>query len=233
MALAALLPLFLAVTYAGRYTDIQQSAVQASRYAAYERSVIPTASLSDDTLRDQMRARFFMYGGRHNGMLRSDDTATAPAASDTSPIWKALDGTALIGNVNSDVTLNFDTASLGSVVHEVGYMASTAGKTFNDAKLSRVEVTMLNKMDLRTSAPGPLRVAGSTAMAADGLGSHGSTDTRDSAATIVPVLPGLATTGLNFIMGIFEPTELHIGCIKPDVVAHDRLEPFSGIGPCM
>jgi len=60
IALLVMLPLFLAVAYAGRYGEIHQTATQASRYAAFQRVMQPDSKvLSDAKIEDQMRARYF------------------------------------------------------------------------------------------------------------------------------------------------------------------------------
>ena len=41
VALAALVPLFIGIAYAGRYMDIHHAAVQASRYASFQRVMQP------------------------------------------------------------------------------------------------------------------------------------------------------------------------------------------------
>ena len=76
VALIALVPIFLAVVYAGRYSDAHQAAVQASRYVAFQRALQPsTTALPDSKLIDQARARFFARRDLNNGLLRSDDSA--------------------------------------------------------------------------------------------------------------------------------------------------------------
>ncbi|HJV70292.1 TadE/TadG family type IV pilus assembly protein [Ideonella sp.] len=236
VALAVLLPLFLAVSYAGRYSDVQQSAVQASRYAAFQRAMQPNGTPSDNTLRDQMRARFFLYGGRNNGRLQSDDTAVNANGTDAPPLWHDLSGTRLLNSPN-DVSLTFGTTNLNLAAagRFMNVMTSSAGKTYRPATVAQVEVTLANKLDLSTSSPSPLKIAAATATAGDGLGSSGSRGTRDAAATVVPLarLPSGLRGGLSFIMGLFEPAGPELGCIKPDVVPNNRLSPYASPEGCM
>jgi hypothetical protein len=235
VALAALLPLFIAVAYVGRYGDIAQTAVAASRYAAFERTMV-APGLPDTTLRDQMRARFFLYGGRNNGRLQSDDTATRASASDSPPVWRDLTGSNLLASPN-DVSLQFGTSTLGqgTVARFMGFMTSSAGKSYGPASVAQVEVNLANHVDLSTDRPGPLRLAAATAVAADGLGSSGSQGTRDAAATIVPLshLPSGINTVLGWVMRLFEPEGPQLGCVKPDVVPNGRLDGYAPPGPCL
>jgi hypothetical protein len=241
VALAVLLPLFLAVSYAGRYTDIQQSAVQASRYAAFQRVMQPNpAQLSEKTIQDQMRARFFTDGKYLNkGQLRSDDTAVSLAAKGTPPLWRDLSFTPLLRSPDS-VRLNYSTVSLGSgptgkvVDGALGLMSKSAGKTYKGATVAQVEVDLLNRMDLSVPAPSMLKIAATTAAVGDSISSSGTKATRDAAAVAAPVskLP----TGLSGLMSaaflLFEPSGPEFGCMKPDVVPGHRLEGYAPDGGC-
>lgn len=237
VALAALLPLFLVVSYAGRYGDLLQASVQASRYAAFQRALQPDAGrLTDDKLRDQMRARFFVRGNySHDGHLQSDDTAVGLGDKGTPALWRDLGGKALLASPDS-ATLSFAGAALNSGVAGASLktMAKSANKTYGDARVAQVEVGLVNKLDL-SDAPKPLITLGAaTAVAGDGLGSGGSKPTRDSAAAGVfsTYIPGVIETALDMVIWLLEPNQPDLGCIKPDAVPHGRLDPFSGVEGC-
>ncbi|HSI48225.1 MAG TPA: TadE family protein [Ideonella sp.] len=235
VAMAVLLPLFLAITYAGRYSDIQQTAVQASRYASFQRAMVPGGQ-SDNALRDQMRARFFLHGARNNGKLQSSDTAVGHNGSEAAPIWRDLVGGTLLNSPN-DVSLTFGSQALnpGAVASSMNLMASSAGKNYNPATVARVEVTLANKLDLSTGTPNSLKIAAATAAAGDGLSSGSSRATRDAAATVVPLarIPSGVNTVLGWVMVLFEPYGPELGCIKPDVVPNRRLDGAHSTGNCM
>lgn len=233
VAMAVLLPLFFAVVYAGRYSDIQQTAVQASRYAAFQHAMSPAG---DSQLEDKMRARFFLHGARNGGKIQSDDTAVGQNGRAATPAWRDLSGGTLLNSPN-DVRLTWaDTAlNAGGVASSMNFMAGSAGKTYGGGKVAQVEVTLANKLDLRTDSPNPLRIAAATAAAGDGLSSGGSQSTRDAAATIVPlsrIPPGL-NTALNWVFMLFEPYGPELGCIKPDVVPNRRLDGAQSAGSCL
>ena len=235
VALAVLVPLFLAVAYAGRYSDVQQAAVQASRYAAFQRAMVPGAQ-SDAALADQMRARFFLHGARNGGKIQSSDTAVRQSGSATTPVWRDVTGGNLLNSPN-DVALTFRRSNLstGAVGSFMDTMTSSAGRDYGPATVAQVEVTLVNKLDLSTRSPSPLRIAAATAAAGDGLSSGGSQSTRDAAATVVPLsrLPSGLNTVLSWVMALFEPVSPELGCIKPDVVPTRRLDTYQSPGGCM
>ena len=232
VALAVLLPLFLAVTYAGRYGDIQQSAVQASRYAAFQRALQPNRNtLSDATLQDQMRARFFVHGRfMNNGRIQSDDTAAnLNQNSNSSPaLWRDLSLDPML-RAPSSVNLTFGNVPLaaGALDTVLDTMASSAGKTFTGGTVARVEMTLVNRMSLADNATPTLSIGAATAAAGDNLSSSGGAATRAAAVRAVPtarfIPQGLADV-LEMAMQLFEPDGPEFGCMRPDPVASHRLE---------
>ncbi|HEX5684669.1 MAG TPA: TadE family protein [Ideonella sp.] len=231
VALAVLTPIFMAVTYAGRYGDLQMSATQASRYAAFQRAREPsTARLSDSVLADQMRTRFFADGDYLNhGHLQSDDSIDKLKKEKGQPtLWTDLGGAPLLTKPEKNITLAWGDAPIGTgtVTKAMDLMTKTASKEYKGGQVARVEVTLANKLDLISDSPKPLVIAAATAAAGDSLNSGGSKSTRDAAATIVPTayIPGILTGLLEEALDLFEPEGPKIGCIKPDVVPGHRLE---------
>lgn len=233
VAMLVLLPLFLAVTYAGRFGDIQMRATQASRYAAFQRAMQPSESvLTNAKLTDQMRARFFARGDAlHGGAIQSDDSAAALNDGSNDGMWRDVKGKALLSSTN-DVSLQFVDAPLDTSAIKTGMaiIEKSAGKSWNGGKVARVDVKLANKLNLTPSAEAFFTIGAATAAAGDGLGSSGSKATRDAAATIVPTsyIPGFIDTVIDFAMELFEPNGPEFGCIKPDVVPADRL---NGVQP--
>jgi hypothetical protein len=241
VALAVLTPLFMAVAYAGKYGDLQLSATQASRYAAFQRAREPsTARLSDETLADQMRTRFFIEGDYLNkGKLQSDDSITKIAKDKGGePVWVDLAGKPLMSlPLDKAVTVSWVDAPLGTgaVADAMGYMTKTAGKTYPGGRVAQIEVTLENKLDLLNATPKPLVIAAATAAAGNTIGSGGSQATRDAAATIVPTsyIPDVLSGFFELALSLFEPYGPELGCIKPDVVPNERLDGSADNSKCM
>jgi hypothetical protein len=232
VALAVLLPLFLGVTYAARYGDLQQRATQASRYAAFQRVMQPSdGALSDDKIQDQMRARFFLAPKALNdGRLQDDDSVKSIGDDKHQPaLWRDLGGKALLSKPDS-VTLAWGDAPLGSLSGGLNTFTSYMGKPWSGARQAHVEVSLVNKMDLSVDTPAMLKIGATTVAAGNGFGSGGSKNTRDVAAKLVPTamlptgLTSALTKVLDLALALFEPHGPKIGCIKPDVVATHRLE---------
>jgi TadE-like protein len=102
-----MIPLFFGIYYFARYSDIKQTAIQASRYAAFERSWDITGQIKpDNVLNEEIRARFFMQ--------RSDGTSSPIGYRDSSaassltsvPLWVQVDNKKLIDKP-SDINLTF------------------------------------------------------------------------------------------------------------------------------
>lgn len=241
VALAVLTPLFIAVTYAGKYGDLQLAATQASRYAAFQRAREPsTARLSDETLADQMRTRFFIEGDHLNkGRLQSDDSlAKVAKGKGNEPVWVDLAGNPLMTTpLDKAVTINWVDAPLGTgaVADAMGYMTKTAGKSYPGGRVAQIEVTLANKLNLLDTDPKPLVIAAATAAAGNTLASSGSKGTRDAAATIVPTsyIPDVLSGFFEKALSLFEPYGPELGCIKPDVVPNGRLDGTADNSKCM
>jgi len=239
VALAVLTPLFMAVTYAGRYGDLQMTATQASRYAALQRAREPSESrLTNSVLEDQMRTRFFADGKYLNkGHLQSDDSIDKLKKEKGQPtLWTDLSGGALLTTPEKNITVNWVGAPIGSggVTDAMGFMTKTAGKSYNPGKTAQVEVKLANKLDLISESPKPIVIAAATAAVGDTLSSGGSMSTRNAASTIVPTskIPGILTGILEEALDLFEPEGPKIGCIKPDVVANNRLDGAANNSAC-
>ncbi|MEK8046592.1 TadE family protein [Ideonella margarita] len=239
IALLVMLPLFLAVAYAGRYGEIHQTATQASRYAAFQRVMQPDSKvLSDAKIEDQMRARYFTSWKQlqADGHLQTDDTATKLADGEGQPwMWQSVSGEALLQK-HTDAKLTWASGSLGSgtVAKSLGFMTKTAGKSYGGTHTAQVEVSLLNRYDQSTDTPGLLTIAAATAAVGDGLGSSGSKATRDAASTLVPTskIPKALSGLLAAAIGLFEPHGPQLGCIKPDVVYNGRLDGAADNGKC-
>lgn len=88
-----LVPVFLAIPMLGKYMDIQHSAIQGTRYLAWERTVWSPGSKSDAQLENEMRKRVF--GGPAIAVKAADGTAV-PASYN--PLWKDVGGRPMLAD---------------------------------------------------------------------------------------------------------------------------------------
>lgn len=224
IALAVLVPTFLAITYLGRYGDLQQRAQQASRYAAFQRVAQPDAKqLSDSTIADQMRARFFLTHDAldKNGQLRSDDSAAKFKDDKGQPaLWRDLGGKALLKD-SSQVTLQWRDAGLGAANNAVDKVATMVGRPLPPARVAMVELNLFNRLDLANNKPANIKMGATTAALGNGLGSGGSKDTVNTVnnVNLGSAIPAAVTTVVGLVISLFEDDAPDFGCIKPDVVA--------------
>ncbi|MFZ2987570.1 TadE family protein [Ideonella sp.] len=236
-ALAVLLPLFLAVTYAGRYSDLQQTAVQASRYAAMQRAIEPnTGRLSDAVLTDQTRTRFLVHGTALNqGRLQSDDALSkVPANAGEIALWQDVSGKRLLDK-RTDMTLGFANAGLAgsSTIGQVAKLST--GKNYGGSSSAQVELKLLNRMNLFDQTPAPLYIGAATAAVGDRWNTQGNSATvkvveRTLVTSALEFLNPLLDFGTDFFEGGGHSFEL--GCVKPDEVPGLRLKGAASVGGC-
>ena len=91
VSLFVLIPLFFGVFYFARYADVKHSAIQASRYVAFERSWDPySRAKTAGQLAEETRARFFMSVERNGGQIKYRDSTMgqdATAKGNRVPLW--------------------------------------------------------------------------------------------------------------------------------------------------
>jgi Flp pilus assembly protein TadG len=232
VAMAVLLPLFFGIVYIGKFSDIKHQAVQASRFAAFERALDPSARQeSDAVLVEETRARFFTDASRNQGKIGFQDNTQGLATSGTlNPLWGELNGTPLIRSyqdpntgIRVDVTSN--SMDLGAFA-PIDKGAQALFKNLNSGGQIQadVEVPIANVAAL----PAPLnnlnmKVAARTVVAGDAWNGGGTQNVADH---FTPVsVPGKTISFLNSIPGIDALFQLladtpapQFGCVKPDVV---------------
>lgn len=230
VAMIAMVPIFLAVTYLARYGDLQQRATQASRYAAFQRAMQPDHSkLSDALIEDQMRARFFVAPkALHGGAIQSDDSmATIKDDKHLPAFWRDLAGKALVSEP-SKVTLGWTSHSLGSkgVGTALDTVTDFMGKDYAPGRRAQVELTLLNRMSQAEEKPADLKIGAATAVAGDMMGSGGSGETVKTVSPLVPVrhIPSAVRTAVSLVVSLLERDGPEFGCIKANTVANHRLE---------
>ena len=235
-AMLLFVPLLLGIIYLGKYADVKHQAIQASRYAAFERALDPSTSNEDPTmLAEETKARFFTDGSRNNGKIGFQDTTSGlSTASTLNPLWTQLDRTAMIANY-SDISVNVTQGSINSgLLSATNSVGSTMFKLPSGGQAEAdVEVPLVNVPSFPALNNLNLKIGATTVVAGDTWNAAGASDEANH-FTIIAV-PGRA---LSFLNGILSPIYQllsdtngpQFGCLKPDVVP-DSTAPGANASP--
>jgi Flp pilus assembly protein TadG len=248
IAMIAFVPLVLGVIYIGKYSDIKHQAIQASRYAAFERALDPHSHEGGTTVQDETVARFFRDGGQH--AIGFQDKATGSTRSDENPVWAQVNDNPMIGQY-PDVSVQFSSKSVkDSTTSTLMSPMDLAIKTMsglNDdgsAVEADVSVKVANISHFATLSNINLSVGATTVIAGDPWNGGGAQDVANhfpSSPFPPPAVPQrvlgwlenlpLAGSLLNLITKLFVDTGLpQFGCVKPDVVP-DSVAPGANYDP--
>jgi hypothetical protein len=231
VALFVLMPMFLGIYYFARYSDVKHSAIQASRYVAFERTWDPyMRAKSDAQLSEETRARFFAPVSENQGVIKYRDT-TINLNPDTKRVslWSDLGYKRLLQNF-SDVNIAVrDAGALNT--GPVGKLQNIASSAFNlpNTGIIKAEVTVpLNNIanydvlrNINIGLPGATAIGGG-AWNASGARAVGPTRDESACARIRPTVLSdkirFATDVLGVLMAPFEQDTPDIGLILPDYV---------------
>lgn len=232
VACLVLVPLWLAVWLIGPYSGLQQAAVQASRFAAFERASRPgDTPAAAEHLANQLRARFFLRGdglpGNPRGEIRSGDGAGADAFGPSAQVawWRGPGGLSLLPDARQ-VTLVLEArATLPTVQAADGFMHATFGLPAQQVHVAHVEVPLANLLQ----PEGPRwHVGASTAVSADSANLRGSQGVREALAHAAPVASGLrALSALQAVVAVpmawLEDTPPAMPCVRVEALPRDRV----------
>jgi hypothetical protein len=246
--------LFLGIWYTGKFHDIQASAIQAARYAAWERTAHPT-SFTDSQIQNQARARVFQWDSKP---LAAADGISGNTWATQTAMWRAHDDSKSLVDKTSDVTVTTQSGSLpgkaanamsagvSSITKLVG--AVSGGEALNQGGYYTSHVTV--QVANITSLPDPLNNLGlilkeSNAVATDSWDASGPKEaalrTRDFTLTSVFARITPLLNPLKIVVDKIEPAfkDFDPGQICPDIVPADRLDPgvsklpvYQGGGSC-
>jgi hypothetical protein len=107
-ATTVLIPLFLIVPLLGKYMDMKAAAIQAARYAAWERTVYfghadwAAAQKTDVEIQQEIQQRFFSNTATSK-LLASDKNTTGWPTAGPKPLWVDRGGSSMLVTYNSDV----------------------------------------------------------------------------------------------------------------------------------
>lgn len=232
VACLVMIPLFFGIYYFARYSDIKSSAIQASRYAAFERAWDPTSNIkSDNVLREEVRARFFT---KTEKISYQDSTA---GSATPVPLWGDVNGTKLIANY-TDISTNVGSVGnlpAGAVGAVIDGLNNVYFKIPNSGIIkSQIDVPLVNIAHFE-----PLKSINITLPAATAIGSgswnaggaKGADSVCDRALTAVPSRFFDAGSIVSFAMGLFEESELKFGIMLPDYVPPGSVRTNNFPGP--
>lgn len=237
-ACALLLPLLLAIIYIGKYADVKSAAIQASRYAAFERALDPAAAHKPaPVLVEEARARFFTNGARAGGKIGFQDSTAALGADEWQvPLWRTVSGKRLLDKYG-DVSVAIDDKALGGKLTSV---YDQAGKLYKLNKrglyYANVEVPLVNVAHFEPLKAIDLKLGATTALLGDSW-SAGSSDHVKQRLDKSPAIPASfvpAIPGIDWLFTILTDSKgPQFGCVSPDVVPKDRLEKYVPVGYCV
>ena len=117
-AATVLVPLFLMIPILGKYMDMKATAIQAARYAAWERTVWfghaadsstwgstawPSGQKTDAEIQNELRQRFFSDTATAK-LQSSQSSMTGWGGSGPKPLWRDRAGNPMLADYNSNVT---------------------------------------------------------------------------------------------------------------------------------
>lgn len=141
----ALIPLFLLIPLIAKYQDISYAVQMASRYVAFEaitRNDSHISWKSPEQLAGEVRRRFF---GNSNAPIKTGDTAGNFLAHQNL-FWRGPSGTALIADVNSDVSVSFGPGKRPN--HADAFAPAQDGVPFNRIAGTSVAIDIAGELGL-------------------------------------------------------------------------------------
>jgi hypothetical protein len=238
-AMAVLVPLFFGIVYLAKFGDIKHQAIQASRFAAFERAQGPR-QVPDATIAEEARQRFFTDLAAGGGKIGNrDSTVGMPTAGTLNPNWNMVNNTPLIQNY-SDIQVDFPQSgslSIGAFA-PVEALSVPYGHLNRDGKIEAdIRVSLANILHL----PAPLNnlnlmVAATTVVAGDAWNGGGVEDvaSQQTMLTVWARVPPVVNTLLTPLFAVFTDHAPIFGCVKPDVVP-DQTAPgavYNASDPC-
>jgi len=178
-AMALFVPIVLSVIYIGKYADVKHQAIQASRFAAFERALDPSsAHESAAVLTEETRARFFTDGSLNNGKIGyQDSTTNLKTASALNPLWSQVNGTPLL-NKFSDISVNVTQSQVASTLFkDIQYATDLMFRLKGNGQVqANVEVPLVNVAHFAPLAKINLKIGATTVVAGDAWNAGGTAD---------------------------------------------------------
>jgi hypothetical protein len=252
IAMAVVVPLALGVIYVGKYQDVKYSAIQASRYTAFERVFDPSSAHKNATvLAEETRERFFTDPTQNNqGAVAFQDSTQGKQTQNTlNANWYGTGAEPVI-NQYSDIAVNVQNPGVTGIPNQALDGIAKLNFNINDPGIQKAEVTVplakvahfepLNRVNLKIDV--------STAVLADGYNAGGATspaanNVRDRVFYDWGIFLG-KIPGLKPLLDVIDSSIVSLGwevlsdtpgpqwgCVSPDVVPSDATSPSAQYDP--
>lgn len=229
VCLMVLVPMFFGIHYLARYADVKHSAIQASRYIAFERAMDPySKAKSAAQLAQEARARFFLRrGAGQQEIVYRDNPLRERADRNRIALWSDVAYQPLLQDFNKVAVTERDLGELSA--GEVGSLQQKLAVPVFDLPrggMMRAEVTVSLAQVVHFDALRNIQVGmpGATAMAVGAWNADGARNGDESVCHRVKraVLGQYAkpvTDLLGHVMSpLFERNAPDIGRVLPDYV---------------
>lgn len=252
IAMIVAVPLVLGVIYVGKYEDVKYTAIQASRYAVFERAfdTLPSPHESAADLTNEIAARFFVDPAQLNqGAVAFKDTP--PGGNNTNGTlnqnWIGVDGKNVIDqypDIKVTVQKDVDLTGAGKLAFDL--IRSGALTNINDPGIQKgqVQVKLADVANFSPLHGLNLNIDVSTSMLVDGFNADGNGDPNNPDAnsvrgrssllqklnSIAPGLNQINQISSNSIIqwgwqGLSDTDGPNFFCVAPDVVPADATSP--------
>lgn len=247
--------LFLGILYLGKFHDIQAHAIQAARYAVWERTVRDEGHFSDVQLEGQIRARLFSQAQK--AYKAADEKTDKQKWEKDSVRWRDHGNKQNLIDKPKDVTVSTVSAGLpGSAAEKIaktiGVVESTVGILTDGEALNKGGLytgTVNVKLSNIAALPAPLNkldltLKETSSLVTDSWDADGPKQTAMRTRAYAPASAlRSVTAALDMVSGflsLLEPafSQFRPGQICPDIVPADRLSNgsvvpvYRGAGPC-
>jgi hypothetical protein len=242
VAMALFLPLILGTIYIAKYSDIKHQAIQASRYAAFEQALDPSAQHESANgaavLKEETRERFFTNSAT---IGFKDTTAGLSTAATLNRNWSEVDGTTPMVTNYADIAVNFTQGQINSIPLQATDQTANALYKLNGGGQVQANV-QVNAANIASFAPLSnlnLQIGASTVVASDTWNGDGAADVGGhfTPASLASTLLKEALQPFNaFSDGLFQlfsgTNGPQWGCVDADAVPKDHLSTYNAPAPC-
>ncbi len=225
-----LVPLMLIVPLLGKYNDIAQTSIVASRYVAFEGTVHHSSNnnggwKTDAALANEVRRRFF---SRNDLSIKTNDVA-GNFNADRNPLWFDHRGDALLPDFDHNIAVKTERITMNQPFGILGAFNLPQDNLYKgEVNVQIANVTNLTPFDNINLVVNRHTVVLVDPWSANGPGQVAS-KVKDAGLLYPYQSLSVPTLFLDPVISLFEPNSAppEIGRVAPDVVPKDRvLQPY-------